>query len=363
MPLARIRSFDPEAIAFLAAQLAESGYTLQFVRPDETGLGDADLELTVVRRDLEEALLTAQAEAERLGVAVTVMPGVLPVEAAAPVFVTEPVAYPPEPVLLATEIPEPLPIPIPVEADIQTTPAIAAREDRDDLVREKPEWVQLTQESSEKTAHLLGRGFGKAVDGLEVIGDSARRGFESGMQGLAEVGDATASRFGAWKTRLNSAIRREAPKPELADLSIAQPKNLRRPKPLWFRERIYRGAAIAALFVVAAIIGWTLAGHAGPANPVGKGTGLSTVQEQAPFGPASTGAPAAAIVPVRVSQKATPKPATTRPATSTKATRADEDDFQEVVVRHFDRKPAAVQAKSKNHDTVTRDGVKIISEE
>lgn len=361
MPLARIRSFDPEAIAFLAAQLAESGYTLQFVRPDETGLGDADLELTVVRRDLEEALLTAQAEAERLGVAVTVMPGVLPVESPEPLAVSEPIAFTPEPV--ATEIPEAVPIPISVEADIQTsqTPVIAAREDRDDFVREKPQWVQLTQDSSEKTAHLLGRGIGKALDGLEVVSDSARRGFESGKHGLEEVRDSTASRFGEWKMRLNRAIRHEARRPELFDLSVAQPKNLRRPKPLWFRERIYRGAAIAAVLVVAAIIGWTLAGYAGPANPVGKGTGLSTVQESVPFGAASASAPAV-VVPARLSQKATPKPATTRSARRAKAAHAN-DDFQEVIVRHFDQKPAAVQAKSKNHDRVTRDGVKIISEE
>jgi hypothetical protein len=56
------------------------------------------------------------------------------------------------------------------------------------------------------------------------------------------------------------------------------------------------------------------------------------------------------------------KPATT-PAKSTRAARTNDDEFQEVIVRHFDRKPAAMQAKSKSHDTVTRDGVKIISEE
>ena len=363
MPLARIRSFDPEAIAFLAAQLAQSGYTLQFVRPDETELGDAELELTVVRRDLEEALLTAQAEAERLGVAVTVMPGVMPIETGEPVAVTEPVAYVADPVLQATEIPEPIPIPVGAEIPASQPPVIAAHEDQGDFVREKPHWVRLTQDSSEKAARLLGRGVGKAVDGLELVSDSARRGFERGKLGLAEVGDSTASRLGEWKTRLHSALRREAQKPELFDHAIGYPKSLRRHKPLWFRERIYRGATIAAILVVAAIIGWTLAGYAGPANPVGKGTGLSTVQEQVPFGSASASAPVVATVPVRVSQQAKPQPAATRPARSTRAARANDDDFQEVVVRHFDRKPAAVQAKSKNHDTVVRDGVKIISEE
>lgn len=370
MPLARIRSFDPEAIAFLAAQLAESGYTLQFVRPDETGLEEADLELTVLRRDLEEALMTAQAEAERLGVAVTVMPGVIPVEVpeaiavTEPVTVSEPVDQIAEPVLQAAEIPAPVPIPVDLEMPESPMPVIATREIHDSAVREKPHWVRLTQESSEKTAHLLGRGVGKAIDGLEVISDSARRGFESGKQGLAEMGDSTARRFGEWKMRRDRArtLRRETRKPELMDPALARWKNSRRPKPLWLRERMYRWAAFAAVFVVAAIVGWTLAGYAGPANPVGKGTGLSTVQEQVPFGPASTSAPVAAIVPVHVSQKAKPLPAAARPAKPTKARPAD-DDFQEVVVRHFNRKPATVEAKSKNHETVIRDGVKIISEE
>jgi hypothetical protein len=369
MPLARIRSFDPEAIAFLAAQLAESGYTLQFVRPDESGLEEADLELTVVRRDLEEALLTAQAEAERLGVAVTVMPGVIPLKAPEPVVasepveVSEPVSETPELVLEAAEISGPIPMPVEVEIPESRIPVMAAREIRDDTSREKRDWVRLMQDLSEKTAHLMGVGFRKAVDGLEVIRDSARRGIESGKQGLAEMEDSTARRFSEWKMRRQRArtLRREVPRQELFDSFTAHPRNLRRPKPLWLRERIFRGAAIAAVMVLAGIIGWTLAGHAGPANPVGKGTGLSTVQEQAPFGAASASAPAV-VVPARLSQKATPEPATTRSAKPARAARAN-DDFQEVIVRHFDQKPAAVQAKSKNHDTVIRGGVKIISEE
>jgi hypothetical protein len=362
MPIARIRSFDPEAIAFLAAQLAQSGYTLQFVRPDETVLEVADLELTVVRRDLDEALRTAEDEAERLGVDVTVMPGAIPIPE--PVVTVAPVAPAAEPLSHVADIPEPAAFPGEVEMPAaRQVPAIAAREINRDVAREKPTWVQVTQDSSEKTAHLLGRGLGKAIDGFEVLSDSVERGVAKCKDDLVEIGGSTATRISDWKMRLHTAqARRKASQAEMFVPPVAKARNLyRRPKPLWLRERIYKGAVVAAVLAVAAIIGWTLAGYAGPANPVGKGTGLSTVQEQVPFGPASASAPTAAIVPARLSEKANSKPAATQAASHARVARHDDD--QEVIVRHFDRKPAAVQAKSKSHDIVTRDGVKIISEE
>lgn len=370
MPLARIRSFDPEAIAFLAAQLAQSGYTLQFVRPDETGLEEADLELTVVRRDLDQALLTAQAEAERLGVDVTVVPGVMPV--AAPELAVVPEVGKPQPILgiadpIAefTDIPEPASFPIDVKmpAAIEAT---AATDEIPDFTAEKSRWSQVAKGSSEKTAQVLGRGLGKAVDGIEAISDSVGRGLAGGKENLSEIGGSTVNRLNEWKVRFLTAraLRRQARHPKTATFSAKPtlPGNSRRPKPLWLRERIYKGTAVAAVLATAAIIGWTLAGYAGSPNPVGKGTGLSTVQEQVPFGPASANAPltSASTVPASVKNTAKPKPAVLTHAT--RAIRSYSDDDREVVVRHFDQKPANEQAKAKNRD-LTRDGVKIISEE
>jgi len=77
MPLARIRTFDPEAIAFLAAKLAASGYQLQFAKPGEELAEEADLDITVTRMDVPAALKQAQLQAEQLGVDITIMPGVL----------------------------------------------------------------------------------------------------------------------------------------------------------------------------------------------------------------------------------------------------------------------------------------------
>ncbi len=369
MPLARIRSFDPEAIAFLAAQLAQSGYTLQFVRPDETGLEEADLELTVVRRDLDEALRTAKAEAERLGVDVTVIPGVMPAGSLEAAVVAPEIAEPQriphvaEPVTEVADIPAPAPFPVEVEMLAANTSAVSD-EIEHDFEAEKPHWVDVARESSELTAHVLGRGLGKAVDGLEVISESIGRGLANGKENLAEIGDSTATRLNAWKVRFRTAraLRREARQPETFSPAIAHARNLRRrPKPLWLRERIYKGAAIAAVLATAAIIGWTLAGYAGPANPVGKGTGITSVQEQVPFGPATANPAAGPVGPTRVSVKPSAKP---KPATTARVRRAAEvsDDDQEVIVRHFDRKPVSQQAKAKTHDSV-RGGVKIISEE
>ena len=47
MPIARIRTSDPEAISFLAAKLAESGFQVQFAVPGERVSGDVDLDITV----------------------------------------------------------------------------------------------------------------------------------------------------------------------------------------------------------------------------------------------------------------------------------------------------------------------------
>ena len=359
MPLARIRSFDPEAIAFLAAQLAQSGYTLQFVRPNETGLEEADLELTVVRRDVDAALQIAQTEAERLGADITVVPGAMPV---------------PEPVV-AADVPEPAPFPSEIEMPAGSEPAMSEvpllveQAAGHDFAIQRAHLAQIARESSERTAHVLGRGLGRAVDGLEVISDSIGRGLANGKENLAEIGDNTAGRFNQWKVRFltERALRRQARQVETLSGEVGRAKVLgmkevpRRPQPLWLRERIYMGVAVASILVAAAIIGWSFAGSGGPANPVGKGTGLSTVEEQMPFGPASVNAVAAPTAPMPVSEKSTtskPKPAVIRHADQVRRASTYDDKGPEVIVRHFDQKPVAEQARTK-----TRDGVKIISEE
>ncbi|MDT8067587.1 MAG: hypothetical protein ROO76_05405 [Terriglobia bacterium] len=357
MPLARIRSFDPEAIAFLAAQLAQSGYTLQFVRPDETGLEPADLELTVTRRDLDEALRVAQSEAEQLGVDVTVIPGVMPA--------VEPVVAPKSSVEDAE-----ISVPVPFQGVVEMPPRVevpvaAVQATSTEVATRHVKIAEIAKASSERTAHALGRGLGKAVGGFEAVTETIGRGLTNGRENLVEIGDSTTGRLNRWKVRFLTAraLRREAKHRELR-LAYVQ-KLPARPRPLWLRERIYKGAALAAVLATAALVGWTLAGYAGPANPVGKGTGLSTVQEQVPFGPASIKAPAVAATPVRVSEKSVPasrpKPAIVRDTTVRRSVAGEKDYGPEVIVRHFDQKPASVQAKSRESET--RNGVKIISEE
>lgn len=72
MPIARIRTSDPEAISFLAAKLADSGFQVQFARPGESLSGEVDLEITVnrIRKGadfLERDLVVSTADADVLG--------------------------------------------------------------------------------------------------------------------------------------------------------------------------------------------------------------------------------------------------------------------------------------------------------
>ena len=80
MRLARIRTNDPEAAEYLSAQLAASGYQLEFVKEDEIVVGDADLEISASRMEVEHALAVARRQAEELGCDITVLPGTFPVE-------------------------------------------------------------------------------------------------------------------------------------------------------------------------------------------------------------------------------------------------------------------------------------------
>ncbi|MGE5114391.1 MAG: hypothetical protein ACM3JB_26310 [Acidobacteriaceae bacterium] len=377
MPLARIRSFDPEAIAFLAAHLAESGYTLQFVRPDETGLEEADLELTVVRRDIHEALRIAEFEAEQLGADVTVVPGAIPASApqAVPEFVpvvleTPACAYEitQQPPVLSAESQEEI---LPVAATRTSDPAPLVHEPRLRTYTSRLEQVART--SSEHAAHALGRGAGMTVEALEAVSVSAARGFAGTRASLAQFSASAARRLNDWKVQFRTAraLRREAKAANShAVVVMMDPRPIpRKPRPFWLRERIYKMAALAAVIATAAIIGWSFAGAGGPANPVSKDSLLrsTTVDQQVPFGPASANAPAAPLAPARVSArsvrpvKAKPAPSHTQHAAvpHAKQPAAGDDDSQEVVVRHFNRKPVA-QAKAHEKE---KDGVKVISEE
>jgi hypothetical protein len=76
MRVARIRASDPEVIEFLARHLADSGYQLKFVRPEEPVHGEADLEIDASRMDLDSAMEAARNETGL----VTILSGVLKAE-------------------------------------------------------------------------------------------------------------------------------------------------------------------------------------------------------------------------------------------------------------------------------------------
>ena len=375
MPLARIRSFDPEAIAFLAAHLAESGYTLQFVRPDETGLEEADLELTVIRRDIHEALHIAESEAEQLGADVTVVPGAIPasVPEAVPEFMPDVLEMPAradeiaqQPPVLSNEWQEEI---LPVAATGTSDSAPFLHEPR--LRTYTSRLQQVAEASSEHAAHALGRGAGMTVEAFEAVSVSAARGFAGTRANLTQLSASAARRMNDWRVRFRTAraLRRQAKQAANSHPVVVTMDShpiFRKPRPFWLRERIYKMAALAAVIATAAIIGWSFAGAGGPANPVSNDSLLrsTTVDQQVPFGPASANAPAAARVSARSVQpaKAKPAPSHTQQAAVPHAKQqpaASRDDFQEVVVRHFDRKPVA-QAKAHEKQ---RDGVKVISEE
>jgi hypothetical protein len=375
MPLARIRTFDPEAIAFLAAQLAQNGYTLQFVRPDETGLEEADLELTVVRRDLQEALRLAGAEAERLGVDVVVVSGAVPVIAAASNTEPEPgvrlEAISPGAIAVSEPVLTPAPV-IPAQAEPVAQDAVRwtpppeeiyqwpqprqAQRSASGLVVPKERIAQAARESAERAADQIGRGVGY------------------GMGALAVLTASTAERFRGWKDRIlaRRELRRKSRQHEKRAAVLRFPqKPVRRPQPPWLRDRIYKGAVVAAVLVAAALIGWQFAGSAGPANPVNNASLVrsATVRQQFPFGPASINPPANSAAPTRVapssSRHSKPKPAASRRGRHVASRRSRhtrsvtaEDDEPEVVVRRFAQKPVSEEAKAK-----TKDGVKVISEE
>lgn len=92
MPVARIRTSDPEVIEFLSRHLADSGYQLECVRPEEPVQGEADLDIDASRMDLDSAMEAARNETGL----VTILSGVLKAKPQRDVF-EEAAKAPPKP--------------------------------------------------------------------------------------------------------------------------------------------------------------------------------------------------------------------------------------------------------------------------
>ena len=363
MPIARIRTLDPEAISFLASKLAASGYQLQFAAPNEEQLDEADLEIIVTRMDSATALQQAQIQAEEMDADVTVYPGAL--SPIAHVNDIEEQAHTPlhpaELELLAAEIPN-APGRLPQTRAPWTTPYHA------DVLQEASEPALGTPASASDAkverehSHVMRETAGTLVANVK-----------HGAGVLGNIAQSMGSRVAEWRRRSQLAKQQRRDQEDVALTSRAAKVPAQRlqlvtpPRRLSSRDRQYRRAAIVAASVLGVFaLGWGLFGKGGPASPI-RNSNLSNVQQQTPFGAASLSAPAQPapvsmqppskqIAPVR---KTTTKPVATRRNRTARVHRhVARSDDGEVVVRHFGSKPVAQQAKVK-----TKDGVKVITEE
>jgi hypothetical protein len=393
MPIARIRTLDPEAISFLAARLAAAGFQLQFSGPNDTDLNDADLEIIVTRMDSATALQQARIQAEEMGVDVTVMPGALDTVAPAPSS-----DQAPEPVIETSAHEtysdrQELPASTPGHPARWTTPYHA------DLPEDANEFVHAQASDPDETQPLEP----SQPSAADAIASRLKHSAES----LAAFTQSSAARLADWNRRTAEARaqrRTERERQERAEQQnreqLARENEQRRllelpntPGPyasdktssskprlasttkfsrrLSHRDQNYRKAAIiAAALLLAIMLGWGLIGMRSPANPIG-GSNLSNVQQQTPFGAASVAAPVQTAAPslrpaanphspaVRAARS---KPAPTHHARNSnirhRTARSSSSNDREVVVRHFGSKPVAQQAKAKS-----KDGVKVITEE
>ncbi len=412
MPLARIRTFDPEAIAFLAAKLAASGYQLQFAKPGEELAEEADLDITVTRMDVPAALKQAQLQAEQLGVDITIMPGVL--RAPEPEIIAAPVEVAPEPV---AEIPTEPPVFYEIPVVPETVEADETASFEPATYYEPSLEPSVEPEPAEHSPYAQGADIPRGPSKLEEVSQSAQEVLSRSLGALNSFSSSSREKLEEWKRRYSEAQtqrRADREQQRLAALEeqqrkeaqlreeearlreeettkapvvkifqpLAPPEPYRqaapvRPRlvvtesrPMRQRDRTYRRAAVAAAAVVAAgMLVWGLTGRGGPANPLGK-SGVSNVQQQVPFGAASVAAPAQPIPPntsrptqTRRRQVSKPKPNAARPVHTQRRVAVPRNYFaanndSEVVVHHFGTKPVAQQAKAK-----TKDGVKVISEE
>lgn len=394
MPIARIRTLDPEAISFLAARLAASGFQLQFSAPNDTDLDDADLEIIVTRMDSSTALQQARIQAEEMGVDVTVMSGALdlasPVLAASPseelvqetasIESLERETYP-GPIRSHSDVTHQSPVrwTTPYHADVPESPS----EFRNSGVSQ-PDETQSLEPSHSRTGEAIVSGLKHSAEVLGSFTQSSVERFSEWKRHSAEVR--------AQRRAERDRLRREAEQRRLLELSetasapaspvsvaadpiaqnklrlVSPPKSSRR---FSRRDQNYRRAAVvAAMLLLAIMLGWSVMGMRTPANPIGK-SNLTNVQQQTPFGAASVSAPVQTPAP-NIRPAANPRPSSVR-ATRNKptptrhartsnlrhrTTRSSSSNDDEVVVRHFGSKSVAQQAKAK-----TRDGVKVITEE
>jgi hypothetical protein len=108
MPLARILTRNPDRTADLSSQLKQQGYSVEVVRPDQTNLSPADLEIEFEVCERADVLDRAADLASELGADVAVAPGVLQMP---PKPVAEPIMYgstAPQPVVPDPIAPEPV---------------------------------------------------------------------------------------------------------------------------------------------------------------------------------------------------------------------------------------------------------------
>ncbi|HWR34527.1 MAG TPA: hypothetical protein VN622_01495 [Clostridia bacterium] len=90
MPLARIRTDDPQAVSQLVAELCAAGFELEYVHPLQKCATEADLEVRVERLATDDAM-TRASELNMAGLPIYVAPGVLGRNTA---FATQPDSQP-----------------------------------------------------------------------------------------------------------------------------------------------------------------------------------------------------------------------------------------------------------------------------
>ncbi len=186
MRLARIRTSDPEAVAYLASQLAASGYRLEFVAEGEPAVGQADLEISTTRLDIEEAINSARRQAAELNTDVTVLPGVFRQQEAAPG--PEP-ARPPEP-----------------------EPEQAAVFDEEPAARDGffvPGRAAHPEPYAEVSPYARGAEFDDEPGRVGKVLNSAGDALAKAIHSFSKAANSASTRFGAWSRERMAQLRRQ----------------------------------------------------------------------------------------------------------------------------------------------------------
>ena len=115
MPLARIFTLSPERATALSQQLKKQGYTIDILRPGQTGAEPADLEIDLEICPQTEAFHRAIELASKLKADIAVAPGSIR-------FAPEPLVVPVDPTPV---VPTPAAIELPVEPIVPAAPSVA----------------------------------------------------------------------------------------------------------------------------------------------------------------------------------------------------------------------------------------------